>query len=298
MASKSKPRPSEGSFWISYSDLATSLMLVFVLIVCITSIKMQKELTKQQDKLIEVGKEVRDLLGRRDELSTRLSVAVDDANQEIGQPIFKYLEGEVSVSENDVAWFESGKADLTPAGQAHVAVFYRHLYRRLLGDGRTLPDFLSAINIQGHTDPWPRTGGGTLWSWESYNGSAQREHQDGNLWLSQQRGKAILDYIQTLYATGVVKEEEIPWRPFIAVAQVTGRAWTRAFCQAEDAAPSPISASALLADDPCPATPVAPNAALNRSSRRVTFSFDLDDKVILERLQRVLDDAVPAAEPP
>jgi outer membrane protein OmpA-like peptidoglycan-associated protein len=280
----------EAAFWVSYSDLATSLMLVFVLIVCITNVRMKETLGQQQEQLENVEGEVRQLLSRREVLSERLLQAVEDSNKAVGREVFRFEHGEVFVSDSDVAWFLPNRAELTAEGRKEVTAFYRNLYASLLGDGTSLPDFLGAIDIQGHTDPLPRHGEGDLWTWESYNGTARRGHADGNLWLSQQRAKAILDHIQDAYAEGAIDATRFPWRPFAAIARVSGRSWTRAFCtDAAGETPSPINPDALLSDSPCPSTPLGSNAALNRASRRVTFSFDLDDKEILERIQEVLD---------
>ena len=293
MGTRKRKGSTEGSFWISYSDLATSLMLVFVLIVCVMSMKMQKQLAEKQDKLDDVKTDVESLLGRRTQLSERLKAAVTSANKDIGREVFGYANGEVFVSDvNGVAWFESDKADLSAAGKHQVGMFYQRLYKELLGGGKSLPPFLESINIQGHTDALSRTKGGGLWTWESYNGTASTRHADGNLWLSQQRAKAILDRIQEMYTNHEVDEDEYPWRPFAAVAQVTGRSWTRSFCDVPKL--GAMAPSAMLTDTPCLNSPADSNDEIHKSSRRVTFSFDLNDKAILESLQGVLDRAAVA----
>jgi len=288
---------TEGSFWISYSDLTTGLLLVFILLVAVLVEKREQEMQEQKDTLTRVEEEVREMLSRRQDLSERLEEAVDTTNGEIGDSVFAYQDGEVTVSEQEVAWFISNSAALTPAGKAHIRAFYRHLYDQLLTDGAgrpTIPDYLASIEIQGHTDPVPRAQSAGEWSWESYNGAAFGGHQqDSNLYLSQLRAKAILDYIQDLYASGDPEFDDArrPWKPFVAMVEATGRSWTRSYCAAEDG-PSVLEPAAFLADRPCEG--IGGNSTgENRMSRRVTFSFRLDDAEILGRLRGILE-AAPA----
>lgn len=290
-----RAKPEEGSFWISYSDLTTGLLLVFILLVAVLVEKREEEMREQKDTLERVEDEVREMLGRREDLSERLEEAVETTNGEIGADVFTYVDGEVAVSEQQVAWFISNSAALTPDGRAHIRAFYRHLYDQLLTDGAgkpTIPDYLASIEIQGHTDPIPRAYSSDAWSWESYNGAAFGGHQhDSNLYLSQLRAKAILDYIQDLYASGDPEFDDArrPWKPFVAMTEATGRSWTRSYCKTEDGA-AMLDAASFLSDAPCEAIG-ANGAGENRMSRRVTFSFRLDDAEILGRLQRILETA-------
>lgn len=295
-----RPRiPEEASFWISYSDLTTGLLLVFILLVMVLVERRQQELNRQEQTLDRVEREVRELLGRRVVLSERLERAVEVTNAEIGEAVFSYRDGEVSVSDQEVAWFVSNSATLTPAGQRHIRAFYRHLYDQLLTDDRgrpAIPDYLASIEIQGHTDPVPRLGGAGLWSWESYNGAAGGSHQyDSNLYLSQLRAKAILDFIQDLYASGDpdFADSRRPWKPFVSMVEATGRAWTRAYC-GEGEGLAVLDAEDFLGERPCE---VGANLSEeNRKSRRVTFSFRLDDAEILGRLRDILAGAPEPAE--
>jgi len=292
-----KREDTEGSFWISYSDLTTGLLLVFILLVAVLVEKREEEMQAQKDTLARVEDEVREMLSRRQDLSSRLEHAVQTTNGEIGDSVFSYQDGEVTVSEQEVAWFVSNSAALTPAGRAHIRTFYRHLYDQLLTDGAgnpTIPDYLASIEIQGHTDPVPRAQTADAWSWESYNGAAFGGHQqDSNLYLSQLRAKAILDSIQDLYASGdpEFSDARRPWKPFVAMAEATGRSWTRSYCATEDG-PEMLDAVAFLAERPCDDVG-ANGAGENRMSRRVTFSFRLDDAEILGRLKGILE-ATPA----
>lgn len=290
MARRPRVTP-EGSFWISYSDLTTGLLLVFILLVVVLVEQRQREMERQQQTLDRVEEEVREMLGRRIELSDRLEQAVEVTNGEIGAAVFSYRDGEVTVSEQEVAWFVSNSATLTPDGQRHIRAFYRHLYDQLLTDGQgtpIIPDYLASIEIQGHTDPVPRGLSAGTWSWESYNGQSGGDHRvDSNLYLSQLRAKAILDYIQELYASGDPEflDSRRPWKPFVSMVEATGRSWTRAYCEVEGV-PAMLDADAFLLDSPCPVG--ANHSEENRRSRRVTFSFRLDDAEILGRLQGIL----------
>jgi outer membrane protein OmpA-like peptidoglycan-associated protein len=297
VAARRRADPDEGgSFWISYSDMTTGLLLVFILLVAVLVKRREAEMDRQQAVLDQVEEEVRQMLGRRVVLADKLEQAVETANEQIGLDVFSWQDGEVTVSDQEASWFVSNSAALTAEGKAHIRTFYVQLYDRLLTDGEghpQIPDFLASIEIQGHTDPVPR-GAGAPWSWESYNGSPHSgQQQDSNLHLSQLRAKAILDYVQQLYASGDPEftDERRPWRPFVAMVESTGRAWTRSYCEGEEGAQA-LTANDFMSPTPC-ATLGGNDAEANRASRRVTFSFRLDDAEILERLKATLEGRAP-----
>lgn len=296
----------ESSFWISYSDLITGTMLIFVLMMFVraesareerdASQTLREELSKQTRVLKVVEKEAVELVKLYETLSGKLATAVEQTNNELGgKTIFRFKDGEVFVSEQDVTWFSSGSSRLSSkSSRRQIMVFYKNLYDVLLRvDGQPgIPLFLKSIIIEGHTDPRSSSTGAAPWSFESYNGKTSRRrdaHQDdSNLFLGQQRAKAIVDLIQDEYAREGTETQGRPWQLFTAVVQTSGRGWTRSYCPSED---DSIGRPLTLADfrrnfrEPCSHFQQEGGAASNRYSRRVSFSFDLDTTKILGTLQ-------------
>ena len=312
MKRRKRQPEAESSFWISYSDLITGTMLIFVLMMFVraesarkeqdASQKLRKELSEQTRIMKVVEQEAVELVKLYETLSAKLAKAVEQTNSELGgKTIFRFANGQVFVSEQDVTWFRSGSSRLSSrAARRQIMVFYKNLYDVLLKVGAKpgIPLFLKSIIIEGHTDPRSSSTGASRWSFESYNGKTSRRrdaHQDdSNLFLGQQRAKAIVDLIQDEYARGARETKGRPWQLFTAVVQTSGRGWTRAYCPTKE---DPIGAPLSIEDfrrnyeRPCQTFDSSANAPSNRYSRRVSFSFDLDTSKILNALQKRLNEA-------
>lgn len=297
----------ESAFWISYSDLSTGLLLIFILLLT----QMSKTKQSEEQRLVNLREEVAHLLGVHERLSSRLGAAVEQTNQKLGKNIFKFAEGEVYVSDQEVTWFKSNSAKLLPDARDQLRMFYLNLYDALLRDEAgdlTVETHLVSMTIEGHTDPLPIRSSDQPWSLASYNGSSRTGHnKDSNFQLGQQRAKAIIDLIHDSYTEQLPGFDHTrPWHVFFAFAQASGRSWTRAYCQERDDLSAGISTSTsarisahpltptkLIAawPTPCPRIEHDSDAIANRRSRRVTFSFELNTRSLLENLRSKLDSA-------
>lgn len=276
---------ADGTFWVSYSDLATALLLVFVLILVVKSRDAQhraQQASDRQEELIALRQKVSELLTRRESVADRLNEAVEQANGDLGESVFRFVDQRVEVSDQDVAWFHYRSAELTDAGKQQLAIFFAHLYDQLLREGDTVirPEFLESIDVLGHTDPTWRTD--PDWTWESY---------ERNLALSQSRALSVVRHIRRMYDEG--HHAERPWQPFVALLNASGRSWTRTYCDTESQT-MPLDADAFLRSttDPCEARRIpSVREDADGRSRRVSFGFRLDDRAILEDLQTRLEAA-------
>lgn len=276
---------ADGTFWISYSDLATALLLVFVLILLVfvgKTKETEQRAAQKERQLVTLEDEVKRMLEQREALAQRLDAAVQSANRDLCKPedrradkcrdVFRFVDQRVEVSEQDVAWFPHGQQALTPVGKHQLEVFFGHLYDQLLVDEGNvrIPNNLQAIDVLGHTDPTSR---GTEWSWDSYA---------MNLRLSQGRALAVVEHIRSTYEAGRQSTKR-PWRPFVALLNASGRSWTSTYCGASD--PSPLTPQDFLERPAAPCAVGARTEETDRRSRRVSFGFRLDDREILEELQ-------------
>lgn len=315
----SRPQRQTASFWISYSDLATGLLLIFMIMAAVTmnqQAQVRVELEDDQEELDRIQEEINNLLGRRNLLATRLEAASAQANQELRQQgltesdVFVYVPDdqsvEVRLDGTDVVWFQPGGAKLAREAFPQLRAFFVALYEQIMCTGDDpidamalcepdtvrVPSFLASIEISGHTDPVTMAAGEPMWSWGAFNGTSSRGRGDGNLRLSQARAKAIVDAIQTFYerdrqsnAANAITDDRYPWRPFVALVHTTGRGWMASYCEdPNNGRDRVLQAADFLKDEPCVISP-QDRDRLYRRSRRVSFSFRLDDKAILQRLQ-------------
>lgn len=309
-----KGRAQDATYWISYSDLSTGLLLVFILLVAFfinRAAQTDQALQEDRRRVEAIQAEIDALLGRRDELALRLQVASTRTNQKLGRDVFAYdpVSQQVIVQTDDeeVAWFRQGSARLTERARQDVTTFYVELYEQIMcvrsagvSDEQPcatspprVPEFLDAIEILGHSDPVGRGPGQARWSWTAYNGTASSGYgPDSNLDLAQSRAKSIVDAIQELYDAGrSVTDASHPWRPFLALVKTSGRGWMSAYCN-DAGVDRRLTPEDFLVTPPCP-TPsdASEGRRLDARSRRVSFGFRLDDKEILERLQRLAREA-------
>ena len=261
-----RQREVREGFWISYADLTTGLLLIFIVLVA----AMIAHYRNKQEAILTA---VDGLVLVRHDLAMRLKEAAETTNLKLGyQPgdtnAFKFdpLQQRVHVQEG--AWFDVGEATLKPEAERAIAAFFPVLYDAMLQGGTEAIHYLAAIEIQGHTDPnWRNS---PLWSWDSY-------YQ--NTLLSQQRAAAVAAYMGGLLDAG--DEEERRWRPFFAYVQTAGRSWMESYCQGKVLGPQDFQKT-----DPCPGERRLDD---DPRSRRVTFGVRVDDQKVLEQIEAELE---------
>lgn len=295
MSRRRRDTKPDGTFWISYSDLATALLAVFVLILMATAAKHTKAAAEREAKAEVTTQKVNDLLRHREALAAHLKTAVKKSNDDVCGNLppekctaaFQFVDQRVEVV--DLTWFPPGATELSPVGKCQVQVFFRHLARELLmtGENIQIPAYLESIDVLGHTDPtWSRQ---KEWGWESYQ---------LNLDTSQKRAAAVVTHLRSIYEPRTYLEcierrrpsaesPKLPaWQPFVALLNASGRSWTEAYCGQGE---SPVLLTPADFHER-PAIPCADPDRADQRSRRVSFSFRLDDRAILGAILDELKD--------
>ena len=140
----------ENPYWVSFSDLMSGLLIIFIL----AAVALIIELTEKSEKWDEVLEQVKAAEDARDGLITEI---VEQLESEGIQVIINGI-GVVTIPESSLK-FRSGSADI-PGDEATQQIVNRIgdvLFERLHDDERV--QFLDTIFVEGHTDCMPYRGG-------------------------------------------------------------------------------------------------------------------------------------------
>ena len=260
--SRRKSAGGDGVFWISYSDLSTALLAVFILAIAL----MIDRHGQEQQVLLD---QVEDLQSMRQQLAQRLNEAKNRANQELDEEVFGFDPENQTVFVIDTTWFDPGQHDLSLRARRSLAVFYPHLYDAIFHEdeasGDKPADYLLSIELQGHTDPsWRDV---PAWSWDNYRENAA---------LSRMRAAAIATYLGNEFHGA----KDRPWLQFFGFVETSGRSWTQSKCNGKFLKAEDFRGAGV----PC----VQPSRDDEEKSRRVTFGFRLDDLRLLEEIEKTL----------
>lgn len=147
MRSLGRPRApaaeEENPYWVSFSDLMSGLLIIFIL----AAVALIIELTQKSEKWDEVLAQVKAAEDARDGLIDEI------VNQLAGEGIQVIVNGVgvITVPESSLK-FRSGSADIPEDAQTQRVVnrIGEVLFDRLYDDPRA--DFLDTIFVEGHTD--------------------------------------------------------------------------------------------------------------------------------------------------
>ena len=162
------------NFWLSYSDMMASLLLVFILILSCTLLetratyeKKQAELGEKERIIANQQSQIDTIVGVRGELITALS------DEFLGSDLSVKVDAQTgAITFDSSLLFDFNDDDLEEQGKLFLAEFLPKYFSVLLGDD-FLP-YVSEIIIEGHTD----TDGDYMY----------------NLQLSQNRAFAVVAY--------------------------------------------------------------------------------------------------------
>lgn len=158
----------ERPFWISFSDLMTALMSLFLLVMCVTLLAVTKNQNVEEQRKIQREKDISSLMAKIKESSRKWSeIKVNESTQRIDL--------------GDIVHFDSGKSVISENGQIFLRSYIPiilDIYRSEVGK-----KWIRRIVVEGFTD------------------------QDGtylyNLNLSLERSKRV---VCTLYAESLPNE--------------------------------------------------------------------------------------------
>ncbi|MDC6458722.1 OmpA family protein [Luminiphilus sp.] len=147
MRSLGRPRApiseEENPYWVSFSDLMSGLLIIFIL----AAVALIIELTQKSEKWDEVLAQVKAAEDARDEL---IDSIVEELEAEGIRVIINGV-GVVTIPESSLK-FRSGSAEIPPDNgtQRVINRIGEVLFDRLYDDPRA--DFLDTIFVEGHTD--------------------------------------------------------------------------------------------------------------------------------------------------
>lgn len=93
----------ESPFWISFSDLMSALMVLFLLVMAVTLISVTKDVTSAEQRKIQREKDISELMANIREWSREF-------------PEVKVNESTYRIDLGEVVRFESGRSDVQPSG--------------------------------------------------------------------------------------------------------------------------------------------------------------------------------------
>jgi len=123
-------------YWVAYSDLLVSLLMVFALLLFLTLSKMQKN--------VNIAK------GTIDANTAAVTAAVGTMNMTDGVNVV-FDPKTQSLSMADDVLFALGSASLRPEAQSSVRALANGLFQQLLGDASATKR-IESIVVEGHTD--------------------------------------------------------------------------------------------------------------------------------------------------
>lgn len=136
---KRKNQDEETSYWISFSDLMASILIIFILL-------FVAKLVEYQENLDSTEKKIQELTSTRTKIIAMLQEEFDKENIDI-----KIDPKTGAIQLNESILFDSGKSELKPAGKAFCETFIPVYVRILLGNEEIRKE-ISQIIVEGHTD--------------------------------------------------------------------------------------------------------------------------------------------------
>lgn len=126
----SKPE-GESPFWISFSDLMSALMVLFLVVMAVTLISVTKSVTAEEEAKIQREKDIRSLMTLIKRDSAQKNVSVDESTYRIDLgEVVRFESGDFSIKPQGARFLRDYipvllNAKLTPEGQKwmrHVVV--------------------------------------------------------------------------------------------------------------------------------------------------------------------------------
>lgn len=136
----------ESPFWISFSDLMSALMVLFLVVMAVTLISVTKDVTSTEQRKIQREKDIKELMATIRERSRDF-------------PEVKVNESTHRIDLGDIVRFDSGRSDIQPAGarflrryvplllEAQASELGRKWIRRIVVEGFTDQDGTYLYNL-------------------------------------------------------------------------------------------------------------------------------------------------------
>lgn len=127
----------ESPFWISFSDLMSALMVLFLLVMAVTLISVTKDVTTAEQRKIQREKDIKELMSTIREQSRDF-------------PEVKVNESTYRIDLGDIVRFDSGRSDIQTSGARFLRKYVPVLLKAQASDlGRK---WVRRIVVEGFTD--------------------------------------------------------------------------------------------------------------------------------------------------
>ena len=134
---RGQKQEGESPFWISFSDLMSALMVLFLLVMAVTLIAVTKDVTSAEEKKIQREKDINELMSTIREESRDF-------------PEIKVNESTYRIDLGEVVRFDSGRSDIQQAGARFLRRYVPVLLKAQSTDlGRK---WIRRIVVEGFTD--------------------------------------------------------------------------------------------------------------------------------------------------
>lgn len=178
---KKKTKKNEDNIWTSISDLMSGLMIVFLFI----SISFMVQIDKNSNNAIQTSITVKEIINtyntRKKNIYDDLVVAFEDKANEWNMRIDE-TDGTIRFEEPDVL-FDEGKDTVKPKFKEILDDFFPLYIETIYKNHK---DSIKEIRIEGHTSS----------KWK--NGSDELSSFFGNMKLSQDRTRNVLNYVMSI----------------------------------------------------------------------------------------------------
>jgi outer membrane protein OmpA-like peptidoglycan-associated protein len=153
---------SGGSFWVSYSDLATGLMIVFMLVMIIMVVLQKQSNEERTDRLAKIVAKIEIILGQKSKLGESVNKAFSKSNTINADPVTAQLsidESMLTFSESTAVLKPSSREFLTHFTPKYFCSLWSHEASECLNTGKNCsridpenPGGVRRINVTGHAD--------------------------------------------------------------------------------------------------------------------------------------------------
>jgi outer membrane protein OmpA-like peptidoglycan-associated protein len=127
----------ESPFWISFSDLMSALMVLFLLVMAVTLISVTKDVTSAEQRKIQREKDIKELMSTIREESRDF-------------PEVKVNESTYRIDLGDIVRFDSGRSDIQSAGAKFLRRYVPVLLKAQASDLGSR--WIRRIVVEGFTD--------------------------------------------------------------------------------------------------------------------------------------------------
>lgn len=140
---KGKKSDEEVTYWLSFSDLMSSLLIIFLLLFVYKILDYNQEIKSYNQVLASKEAKIQELSSVRKKIILRL---LEEFSEDI-----QIDKNTGAIKLRSEVLFDPNKSELKPAGKVFLSKFMPKYLNVLLGD-KEIKDSLSRVVIEGHTD--------------------------------------------------------------------------------------------------------------------------------------------------